>query len=139
MVIRIGNLILASGAVLVSLIAWLGWHWAGSYGHRSPTASEPLLPLLLVLILATCWLAGAVGLFFHKRMAWLVSLLGAGASVCSCGALIFGLIWVFLHPNADTGPSQDFPVAVVLIALLQFSIPLAASLALVRGLLRMRR
>jgi len=138
MTTRVGNLILASAAVLISLIAWRGWRWAGSVGHHSPTASDPFLPLLLLLILAACWFAGAIGLFFHKRVAWLVSLLGAGTSVCFCGALIVGLVWVYFHPIADTGSGRDFPVAVLLIALLQFSFPLAASLALVLGLLRMR-
>ena len=139
MTTRVGNLILALGAVLITLIAWRGWRWAGSHGHQSPTSSDPFLPVLLALILATCWFAGAIGLFFQKRAAWLVSLLGAGTSVCFCGALIIGGIWVHLHPDAGADPAHDVPVAVLVIALLQFSIPLAASMALVLGLLRMRK
>ena len=137
MTTRVGNLLASSAAVLISVGAWRGWHWAGSRGHASPTAHDLYLPLLLALILATCWLASAVGLFFHKRMAWVASVVGAGTSVCLSGALIVGLVWVYSHPSAEAGPA-DFSAAVLVLALLQFSVPLVASLALVLGLVRIR-
>ncbi|MGA2786005.1 MAG: hypothetical protein ABSF60_00615 [Verrucomicrobiota bacterium] len=86
------------------------------------------------------WFAGAVGLFFRKRLAWVGSLLGVGASVCVLAACLVSIIVLHIYPNTDVGLLKDIDTAgFVIFALGQFTILFALSLGLFVGLLKMRK
>src|SRR5437879_1686826 len=99
---RIGNLMSSASALMVALIAWRGWRWAGS-PPRPPALDSVALTVLVAL--AAGWLVCAIGLFFRSRMAWIGSVVGASAAVCACGVLLAGGAWVCLHPDTQVGGS----------------------------------
>jgi hypothetical protein len=75
--IRVANLVLASFGVLTSLLAaaHVGWHFS----------SRNIVLGSIDLV----WFFGALGLFFHWRTAWIVSLFGAGTSAFVVGSILF--------------------------------------------------
>jgi hypothetical protein len=96
---RVSNLILASLALLIILIVEAGYDSALVLArpHHGPISVRKILIDAIVIF----WFAGALGLFSRKRIAWVGSLLGIGASVCffvSCLVDVVGL-WVFQSSN----------------------------------------
>ena len=71
MITRVFNLILASGLALLIFRAL----FAGDGDFDWTTVLFP--------VVAICWLAGAIGLFFRSRLAWCGSLLGVGTMAAS--------------------------------------------------------
>ena len=135
MLTRIANLLFSACALLVALGAWLGWRWAGS-PPRGPALDSGVLTIIVGL--AACWVTSAIGLFFRSRVAWVGSVIGAGLSVCACGALLVGAAWVCLYPGGQaSAPAPDVFAMVFMLA--QFGLLLAVAIALVAGLLRLRR
>jgi len=140
MITRIGNLIFSACALLVALGAWLGWRWAGS--PERPAALDSV-PMTIGVLLALCWLAAAIGLFFKSRLAWVGSLLGTGLSASGIAASVFAIIWIYVFPDAHMhrlrGLGSGGYIATLIIALAQFGGLLAAALALIIGLIKMRK
>jgi hypothetical protein len=143
LLVRIGNLFLASLACLVMLMAEAGCHSALSSApprlrHGPITAWEILRDLVAVF-----WFAGAVGLFSHKRLAWVGSLLGTGISACFFATLLVETVALYFLPDAGVGQIRDRGDGGYIIALIvfagEFSVLLMASLALFVGLFRMRK
>jgi hypothetical protein len=145
MPVRIANLICASVAFLSMTMATCGVRaWAGS----PPVRPHPMTARGLIMdLIALCWFAGAVGLFFRKRLAWVGSVIGTGASVCFwAAALVTGMgLFLFpdLFPNAQMERLRSSGLAgyniAIVFALIYLSVLLAISLGLFIGLLRKRK
>src|ERR1035441_5860005 len=95
--ISIMNLILASGAILITTMAISGCHSAVSPSPPPSPHRETARGIIMDLV-AVCWFAGALGLFSHKRLAWVGSIIGAGTTICFFGACFFELIALYLYP-----------------------------------------
>jgi hypothetical protein len=143
MLTLVGNLILASLALLVCFMGEAGCHSALSslppHPHGPITIREVVQDALVI-----CWFAGAVGLFYRKRIAWwLGSLIGIGATACFFGALLGAAVWSCFFPDASMERLKDHGSVVYAMALVflfgQFSLLVAVSLGLFVGLFRMRR
>ena len=142
--ISIFNLIFASAALLITLMVMSGARWAGSPPPRShPETVRGLIMDLIVF----CWFAGAVGLFFRKRLAWVGSIIGVGSSACFFAVTLVTGIGLYFYPNAELvhlkelggdGHVGGYVFAFVCLVT-QFSILLAISLRLTIGLLHMRK
>ena len=78
--------------------------------HLPTTVSEILLDTIAAL-----WVAGAVGLFFRLRLAWICSMIGVAASACffATGLAIVIGIWLFLGPK-DSQSDANFGITGVL-------------------------
>ena len=135
--IRFGNLILAT----IFLCACL--NDAGCEALRftplrllhGPTTIRGFIMDSIVLI----WFAGATSLFSRSRLAWVGSLVGAGALVCSVAVFWIYAVGMILFPDAyhpENEPGETFARFAVVG---QFSVFLAVSLGLFIGLLRMRK
>jgi hypothetical protein len=143
LLIRVGNLILASFFFLAMLMGEAGCHSALSSSpprlHHGPVTIREIAMDAITLV----WFAGAVGLFSRRRLAWIGSLVGVGASACFFGALLGTAVWSCLFPDAAMERLKEFGSAGYAAALVilfgQFSLLLAVSLGLFVGLLRMRR
>ena len=48
-----------------------------------------------------CWFAAAVLLFYRKRLAWVVSLVGAGALASAFGVIWVGMARFYVHPTDE--------------------------------------
>jgi uncharacterized membrane protein len=139
------NLMAASGVFLISIMAESGCHSALSMSpprtHHPPITIREISMDLVALV----WFAGAAGLFFRKRTAWIGSLLGVGASVCVLTALLaaaMGLCF-FSSTEADSysGGNQAGVgyIFAIVVTLIQVSIMLAICLWLLLGLIQMRK
>ena len=85
------------------------------------------------------WFVGALGLFSRRRLPWIGSLIGVGASVCFFAACLLAIVRFHIYPNTDEGLFTDIrTVGFVVFALGMFTIPFALSLGLFIGLLKMR-
>jgi hypothetical protein len=139
------NLIFASVAFMSGVMAEFGVRaWAGSPPARPhPVTARGLIMDLIVL----CWFAGAVGLFFRKRLAWVGSMIGSGASVCLWAAALVTGIGLFFFPNHFPNAQmerlrndgQAGYIFSIVATLLYVSFLLAISLGLFIGLLRKRK
>ncbi len=143
LLIRVGNLLLASFALMVALMSEAGCHSALSSGpprlqHGPITIREIVEDSIVVF-----WFAGALGLFSRKRLAWIGSLVGTGASACFFAVTLATIVGLYLFPNAEMERLREFGIGGYLVALViavgEFSILLAVSLGLFIGLLRMRK
>ncbi len=142
LLIRAGNLILASFFFLAMLMGEAGCHSALSSSpprlHHGPVTIREIVMDSITLV----WFAGAVGLFFRRRLAWIGSLVGTGASAGLFGALGVTAV-TFLFPGAEVWQERGSALATRVIAIIGtagfFSVLLAVSLALFIGLLRMRK
>ena len=143
--IRTINLICASCAVLLLLMAISGARWAGSAprahgvtAHQFVTGRAVIFTLIVVF-----WFAGAVGMIFRNRLAWIGSLLGAGASAGFFAACCASMVAFALFSTSASPSSRNFGVASdmvsTLIALTPFSCLFAFSLRLAIGLLQRRK
>jgi hypothetical protein len=145
MLVRIANLIFASVAFMSAMMAECGVRaWAGS----PPVRPHPITALgLLMDLIALCWFTGALGLFFRKRLAWIGSMIGAGASVCFWASMLVMGIGLFLFPNLFPNAQMERLrnlgghgyVFGIVATVLYVSIVLAISLGLFIGLLRKRK
>ena len=146
MLVRTGNLIFASCAFVLDLMVLCGVRHAGPppISHYLDNARGIIVDLIVL-----CWFAGAVGLFFRKRLAWVCSLIGVGASVCLFGAIsVTGIgLFFFPHffPNAEMeklrnmgGYPGGYTFAIVFVTT-WFLFLLASSIGLFIGLLRKRK
>jgi hypothetical protein len=140
---RVGNIIFASVALLVFLMSEAGCHSAVSSSRsrlqHGPVTVREIVADSIVLI----WFAGAVGLSSRKRLAWIGSLLGVGASACFFAASLVMILWLYFHPSPEMGRTQALDgagfIATHAIAVGEFAILLSLSLALFIGLLQMRK
>jgi len=119
--------------------------WAGSPPSRPHALNASWLIMILMVL---CWFAGALGLFFRKRLAWVCSMVGAGASVCVfAGILVTGIglsLFPNLFPNAQMDRLRSFGhtgyyVFGIVFALMYVFVLLAISLSVFIGLLRKRK
>jgi uncharacterized membrane protein len=140
MLVRIANLIFASGALLISVMALTGARWAGS---PPPTPHIFTVREFVGDLVISFWFAGAIGLFFRKRLAWISSLVGVGTSVCFIAVAFATIIGLYLFPNEDMHHLRDIGgsgyIAALVIAIVEFSVLLALFSALFIGLFKMRK
>ena len=134
------NLIIASGAVLFLIMATSGCRWAGSPPPRPhPFTVREFFADLVVF----CWFVGAVRLFYRKRLAWIGSVIGTGASVAFFASILIGFVTEYLYPDAEMIRVKEFGnggyVFALVVGLTGFSIPLAICWRLLLGLFQMRK
>jgi hypothetical protein len=149
MFIRIGNMVWASLALLVFVMAEAGCHSALSASparsHHGPITLLEVLFDVVVLV----WFAGAVTLFLRKvpaRIGWTSSLVGVVAAICFFSAGVVTLVWVSLEPNSpdnvrlsELGVGAAERAFTSMTAIIMFCIPLGISVLLCIGLLLKRR
>jgi hypothetical protein len=128
---------------MVSLMGEAGCHSAVSSSpprlhHGSLTILEIVMDSIVIF-----WFAGAVGLFSRRRIAWIGSLVGTGASVCFFAVSLVTIVGLYIFPNAEMERIRDLGtsgyIAALVIAVGEFSVLLAISLGLFIGLLKMRK
>ena len=140
--ISIMNLILASGAILITIMAISGCHSAVSPSPPPSPHRETARGIIMDLV-AVCWFAGALGLFSHKRLAWVGSIIGAGTTICFFGACFFELIALYLYPTTEMNQIRDSGdaghILAMMVGVTQFSLLFAIAFRLLIGLLQMRR
>jgi hypothetical protein len=128
--IRGGNVLCASFSVLAS------WMAAAHCGYHFSARNLVLGSIDVV------WLAGALGLFFRWRPAWIASLVGAGTSAFMFGSILFDPSgWPTLS-DADQMRQQHGLVILILGFVSAVGIFLAFTavyLGLFIGLIRKRR
>jgi hypothetical protein len=140
MLTRVGNLILASLALMVSLMGEAGCHSAVSslppHPHGPITIREVVMDSIVIF-----WFAGALGLFSRRRLAWAGSLLGTGASACFFATSLVTVIGLCIFPSAEQARDWDFGGRIfsLIFGGGMFSALLAVSLGLFVGLIRMRK
>jgi hypothetical protein len=143
MLTRVGNLILASLALLISLGSEFGCHSAFSSSPPKPQHGPITVPEIVMDSIALFWFVGAVGLFSRKRLAWIGSLVGTGASACFFAVSLVTIAGLYIFPNADMerlrGFGIDGYIFTLIFIVVEFSVLLAVSLGLFIGLLRMRK
>ncbi len=137
------NLIIASGALLIFIMGESGCHSALS---MSPPRPHPPITVreLVMDSVVLFWFAGAIGLFFRKRMAyWIGSVIGAGASVSFFAAFLLDIIVAYVYPDAEMKHSKEFGETGYFLALASgityLSIALSICLRLLFGLFQMRK
>src|SRR5208283_4659139 len=117
LLIRVGNLILASLTFLVSLMGEAGCHSAVSSSpprlHHGPITIREII----IDSIALFWFAGALGLFSRKRLAWIGSLVGTGASACFFAVSLVTIVGLYIFPNADMERLRDFGIGGYFVAL----------------------
>jgi hypothetical protein len=143
LLIRVGNLIMASFFFLAMLMGEAGCHSALSSSpprlHHGPVTIREIAMDAITLI----WFAGALGLFSRRRLAWIGSLVGVGALVCASVAILATVAGLYLFSWGEL--MQDQGVARVshifaIVATAGFCLVLfAGSVGLFIGLLRMRK
>ena len=138
---RVGNLILASLAFMVGIGGEAGCRWAGSPPPR-PRGPITIREILMDAILLF-WFGGALGLFSRRRLAWIGSLVGTGASTCFFAVCLVTIVRSYIFPDAEMERIRGFGIggyiAALVIAVVEFSVLLGVSLGLFIGLLRMRK
>jgi hypothetical protein len=138
--LRIANVILASSAFLILTIAMCGGRWAGTPQWREHSLDGYGLIMFLIVL---CWFAGAVGLFFRKRLAWVASMIGVGVSVCLFAAALWTTMGLFIFPDAEMDHLRNFGgggyILAMIVSITEFLLLLAISLGLLIGLLRKRK
>jgi len=140
MLIQVGNLILASLALMISLMGEAGCHSAVStsppHHHGTITIREVVTDLVVIF-----WFAGALGLFSRQRFAWVGSLVGTGASACFFAEGLVGVFTLCIFPSAEE--ARDWGLGARMFSLVigggQCAFFLAVSLGLFVGLLKMRK
>ena len=139
--ICVGNLILASFSLLVMFMGEAGCHSALSSSaprlqHGPVTIREIAMDAITLI-----WFAGAIDLYSRRRLAWIGSLVGTGASAALFGALVVTAVG-FLFPGAEVWQDGGSALATHIVGIIAtagfFSTLLAIALGLFIGLLRMR-
>jgi hypothetical protein len=122
------NLIIASGATLLTVPTIVF--------HRNKFHWEDWA---IISSFSLCWLACAIGLLFRKRLAWCVSILGAGVLVCILTACLTAVIPLIFYPGAESEPNPGGYLFISIAVLTWMCLMLAISMQLLIGLLRIRR
>jgi hypothetical protein len=148
--INIFNLVFAVGATLFALLCiindMIGINW-GAFSIDPPAPPRPLNPrdCVVVLVLLS-WAAGAVGLFFRKRLAWAGSIVGVGAAVSFFTSCLIGIVVACLYPDAGMNNARNFDgfggaghILAMVTVLTEFSLLLAICIRLFFGLLQVRK
>lgn len=150
LIINIFNLVFAVGATLFVLLCiindMIGINWgAFSIDPPEPPQLLNLRDCVIVLVLL-CWVAGAIGLFFHKRLAWAGSVLGVGATVFFFAEGLIRILVGYFYPDAAIYNNRNYDgvgasgyILALLFSLTVLSVCLAISLRLLFGLLQVRR
>jgi hypothetical protein len=139
--IAIMNLIFASGAFLLFVVGESGCRWAGS----PPSRPHPPMTVREIMMDAVVffWFAGACGLFFKRRLAWIGSVIGVGLAVSLIAAGLITIIVACVYPDAEMERLKDIGNGGYLFALVfgvtESSIALAMCLRLLLGLFQMRK
>jgi hypothetical protein len=151
LVLYVFNLIFAVGVTLFILLCIINDMIGINWGAFSPDPPQPPRPLNLhdtiSMMFLLCWVAGAIGLFFRKRLAWVGSVVGVGMVVLFLGVWLTKEVFaICLFPNTEVKnvrlfdgfatPGFILSTAVVLTAI---SILLAINLRLLSGLFHMRK
>jgi len=118
MITRVFNLILASGLALLTFPALFK-----GVGRFDWTAV--LFPLV-----AVCWLAGAIGLFFRSRLAWCGSLLGVGTMAASSITMVL-TAWRLMPVASDPTDGIGYMLILGFMGLV-LSLPAIVGLILIR-------
>ncbi len=142
LLIRVGNLFLASFFFLAMLMGEAGCHSALSSLpprlHHGPVTIREIAIDAITLI----WFAGAVGLFSRRRLAWIGSLVGTGASAGLFGVLVVTAVG-FVFPGAEVWQDRGFGFVSRIVAIIVtagfFTVLLAVSSGLFIGLIWMRK
>jgi hypothetical protein len=140
---RVGNLVMACLAVLLFASGWADWGWAGFGWQGKPPFEPPPLDAWTFLqgFIVLCWLSGAIGLFYRKKLALISSLIGLGAFALLFGGMLASALWLFAFPTAELQKMERTGGygfgAVFLITV--FSVPLGISLSLFVKLMRGRK
>lgn len=143
--IRTANLICAFCAFLITIGAASGARWAGSQPRLHAVTIDDFMNArgLIMVLVVICWFAGAIGLFFRKRLAWIGSLIGVGAAVCCFVAVLVLSIGLYVYPDSEMvrlknmgGPGY---IGAMIVVVIQLSLFLTISLGLFIGLLRKRK
>jgi hypothetical protein len=98
--VRLANLLLASGILLICLAGEVRWGYRDYFPDAKPDSLAPFRGIMMDSVAVT-WFTGAIGLLYRKRFAWIASFVGAGALG---GFFIYGLIvlgWLCYRPNAE--------------------------------------
>jgi hypothetical protein len=130
LLIRVGNLILASFFALASLLAaaHAGWHFSS---RNLGMGSIDLV-----------WFFGALGLFFRWRIAWIASLVGTGATAGFLGSYLVQEIGRSSFSGVEWFRQQDslvISIFAVMIVVGLFLTLFSAFFGLFIGLVRMRK
>lgn len=130
------NLIFALITLVVALLILTGGGRAGLPNHSPFDPVQDGWPFVVAL----CWVMSAVGLFFRKRIAWIVSLVFAGVSVCLFAVIFVTAVRALIFPDTEMNHirqlSLDGYLFAVLFGLMLVSFVLAFSLRLFIGLMK---
>jgi hypothetical protein len=145
MLIRIGNLILASLFLLLVCFGFLAMIWPDNWGLLSPPPPRPkpfydTAVVWTICVLIICiWIISAAFLFDRRRFAWFGSLLGVGSAICLfVFALIDGVCGGFSRDEDLYSSGAEFIIA--MISAIGFTIAcLTVSVAIFIGLIKNRK
>ena len=141
MLVRVGNMILASLALVVCFMAEAGCHSALSPSPSRPHHGPVTVREILMDAVVIFWFVAALALSSKRRIAWIGSLLGTGVSACFFGAGTIVITGLCLFPSA--GDARNWGVSgrifLFIFAGGMCLVFLATSVGLFVGLLRMRK
>jgi hypothetical protein len=135
MLVRITNLIFASGTLLIFIAGKTNPHWLDQFQQGPPIS---MVREVIIDFITFCWFAGALGLFFRKRLAWIASVVGVGTLVWSNVPAVVMIIGLFLFPKAESPPIKEFGVGGLMV-LGMFVVLIALQFVLLIGLFKIRR
>jgi hypothetical protein len=118
---------------------WFDLEWVGSEWPGKPPFEPPPLDAWTFLhgLIVACWLAGAIGLFYRKKLALIASLVGLGACVMFSTTVLWNVSWVVAFPSAELKRVDGSGVGRAFLIVL-FATPLVISLSLFVKLMRSR-
>ena len=145
--ISIINLVFALLFVLGEASYAFRFHFHGSRPPITPEAHTRAVVLgIISAIILAGWLAGAIGLFFKKGIAWISwvgSVIGTGAAAFSLLAFLTTIIWGIIFPPQEAAPLEDSSNGIIIfvnvIAVIYIALPAVVFLRLLWGLLKIRR
>jgi hypothetical protein len=146
MIARFANLVVASCFAVVAIASVIGrdWRWAGS--PSPPHSSLGPLTVQGTVMIAVCglWFLAAFMMFFHSRLAWVLSLIGVFQAVIfflsvltdMAGELLFHRAQM-LREMATVGTVPMILSAVMMVGFM--TVCLAVCVTLLATLFKMRR
>jgi hypothetical protein len=100
-IVRLANLLVASGVLLICVGSEIRWEWAGSLPRIAKPDSWYPFREIIGYSVALTWFTGALGLLYRRRCAWIASLVGAGLVAGFFVYAVIELVWLWYYPNAD--------------------------------------